>query len=298
MGVDDAVAIALALSSDQLELVGLTSVGGNVPLEQATGNIGRVLGALGIKRPLPVGRGLDQAAGLPDATHVFGRDGLGETNLPIPPDYRPGDYIDVFERCIEAHGEALAIVAIGPLTNLAALLRERPGLLQRAGRIVVMGGAVWCPGNVTRWAEFNFYRDPRAASDLLSAGLPVTLVSLDITRQVAMDESHMAHLSRSGTRGGDLLAPMIRYPLENHVELTKGTFLIHDAVAVGTLLWPELFLRSRVGLQIVCEGEQAGRSKPMVTREKHLQAAVVISVNALDFLENLLERICQEDFIV
>jgi len=298
MGIDDAIAVALALSSNQIEVAGLVSVGGNVPLEQATGNIGRVLSALKLQKWPSVGRGLDQRKGLKDATHVFGADGLGETGLPVPADFAPGSYLDVFEGCIRAHGSALTIVAIGPLTNLAALLRERPGLLQQAGRIIVMGGALWCPGNVNRWAEFNFYRDPRAASAVLSGGLPITLVSLDVTRQLAMDESHVAHLSRSGRQGGELLARMIRWPLERSGEAAPGLFIVHDAVAVGVLLWPELFLRSRIGLEIITDGEQAGRSKPVVTKDKSRQVGVVLSVNVTDFLENLLERICQEEFIV
>jgi purine nucleosidase len=297
MGIDDAIAIALALTSPQLELAGLASVGGNVPLEQATGNIGRLLSALNVK-PWPlVGQGLDQRNGLRYAHHVFGTDGLGETRLSIPHDYHPGNFGEVYERCIATHGSSLAIVAIGPLTNLAALLHDRPGLLQSVGRIVVMGGAIWCPGNATPWAEFNFYRDPKAAADVLTAGLPITLVPLDVTRQVVMDESHVAHLSRSGRGGGELLARMIRWPLEGHAD-ADDKFIVHDAVAVGTLLWPELFLRSRIALEIVPRGEQAGRSKPVVVKDKSKQVGVTLSVNVTDFLENLLERICQEEFIV
>ncbi|GMV97641.1 MAG: purine nucleosidase [Phycisphaerae bacterium] len=298
MGVDDALAIALALAGGGLELAGLVSVGGNVPLDQATGNIGRVLAGLGLEDFPPVGVGLDQTGGLKDATGIFGADGLGETHLAVPDDYRTQSYVEVYERCLERHGEALVIAAIGPLTNLAALLRERPDLLRRAGRIIIMGGAVWCPGNVTRWAEFNFYRDPRAAAEVLSAGLPVTLVPLDVTGQVAMDESHVAHLSRSGRRGGELLARMMRHALERGEGGRKGTVLVHDAVAVGTLLWPELFMRSRVAIEVVLEGEQAGRSRPVVGKDKARQSAVVISVSVVDFLESLLERICQEEFIV
>ncbi|HOB75578.1 MAG TPA: nucleoside hydrolase [Phycisphaerae bacterium] len=297
MGIDDAIAVALALASDQIELVGMTSVGGNVPLEQATGNIGRVLSALEAREWPVIGQGLDQRNGLSDARHVFGEDGLGETDLPIPAGYQPRDYVEVFEHCLHAHGSSLTIIALGPLTNLAALMRERPRLLQQAGRIIVMGGALWCPGNVNRWAEFNFYRDAKAAAAVMSAGLPITLVSLDVTRQVALDESHVARLSRSGRPGGEGLARMLRWPLEHHADMA-GKFLVHDAVAVGALLWPELFLRSRIGLEVVTTGEQVGRSKPVVTKDKSRQVGVVLSVNVEDFLENLLERICQEEFIV
>lgn len=297
MGIDDAVAIALALSSPDLALVGVTSVGGNVALDQATANVGRLLAALKPKQMPHLGRGLDQAVGRQNAQHVFGADGLGESDLAVPADFQPGNFIGTYERCIAEHGAALNIVAIGPLTNLAALLRDRPGLLEKAGRIIIMGGAIWCPGNITPAAEFNFYRDPEAAKQVFAAGLPITLVPLDVTRQVALDESHVAHLSRSGRNGGELLARMVRWTFERRAD-GPGQFIIHDAVAVGAILWPELFLRSRIAVEILTRGDQAGRSKPLVVKDKSLQAAVVLSVNVGDFLENLLELICEEEFIV
>lgn len=299
MGVDDAVAVTLALSTDAVQLVGLASVGGNVPLDQATKNIVRLLSGLGISSWPKIARGLDQAdAGLDHAMHVHGPDGLGGVDLPVPKEFAPGDYVELYEELIAAHGEALAIVAIGPLTNLAALLKERPGLLEKVGRIVIMGGAVWCGGNITPHAEFNFYRDPAAAAAVLGSGLPITVVSLDVTNQVAMDESHLARLSRSNTRSGDLLARMIRFPMSQPVDGKEGTFLVHDALAVGTLLWPELFLRSKMALEVLAEGKEAGRSRPMIAKDKRKQVSVVISVSVGDFLENLLDQLCHERFVV
>ncbi len=300
MGVDDALAIALALGSDEIELVGLVSVGGNVSLDQATRNIGRLLAAMTPKTRPMVARGLDQTApGLRDASHVFGTDGLGGVDLPVPADFAPGSFLDVYEELAARHGHSLTVVAIGPLTNLAALLRDRPDVLAKVGQVIVMGGAIWCPGNITRWAEFNFHRDPAAAATVLSAGLPLTIVPLDVTRQVAMDESHMAQLSRGGTRAGDLLARMMRMPIERKTETSSpGSFLVHDAVAIGVLLWPQLFMRSKMGLEVITSGEQAGRAKPVVAKDKTRQLGVVISVNVGEFLENTVEQLCQQKFVV
>jgi len=299
MGVDDAIAITLALSAPNIEVAGLAGVGGNVPLDQAIENIGRLLTGLKIKKPPPAARGLDQTqTQLPDASHVFGKDGLGQIDLPTPKKFKTENYLDFYEKLITKHGKSLTIIAIGPLTNLAGVLRERPGLLQQAGKIIVMGAAVWCSGNVTPHAEFNFYRDPQAADAILSAGLPVTIVPLDVTRQVAIDESHAAHMSCSGIVGGELLARMIQFPLESGTQSAPGTFLIHDALAVGVLLWPEMFMRAKMGLDIVLTGEQIGKCKPIVGKDKSRQVAVVISVNAVDFLENVLEVLCNEKFVV
>lgn len=299
MGVDDAVAVSLALGAADIDVVGVVGVGGNVSASQATRNIGRLLAGVQTGHWPRVGCGLDRPGGdLQHATQVFGRDGLGEIDLPVPADFAADDYLEVYEESIEAHGDSLVVLALGPLTNLAAALRERPVLLTRVGQIVVMGGAVWCPGNATAHAEFNFYRDVEAAAAVLASGLPITVVPLDVTRQVAIDESHVAHLSRSGTRGGELLAQMIRFPIGRERQGPPGTFLVHDAVAAGVLLWPELFMRSKMALEMVVSGEQAGRCKPMVAKDKRRQLAVVISVNVVDFLENLLEQLCQEKFVV
>lgn len=299
MGIDDAVAVALALTSAKLNLTGLVSVAGNVPLEQATQNIGRLLGGLRLKSSPAVGGGLSPAGRQPPhATHVFGADGLGEIDLPASRDFGPGSFLEVYEQCIDAHADKLVIIAIGPLTNLAAIYRDRPGLLQRVHRIIVMGGAVWCPGNVTPHAEFNLHYDPIAAKEILTSGLPITVVPLDVTRQVGLDVSHVAHLSRSGTVTGELLGRMLRYPFERAGGPEKDHFLVHDALAIGVLLWPELFMQAKMALEMVTQGEQEGRCRPVVPKDKHNQLGVVISVNTVDFLENLLAQLCHEKFIV
>ncbi len=298
MGVDDAMAVGLALVSPELRVVGLASVGGNVARDQSTINIPRLLAALGVREWPPIARGLDQPASLLNAADVHGDDGLGLVDLPVPDQFSPGELLPLYEQLIGEHANSLAIVAIGPLTNLAHILRERPGLLEKAGRIVVMGGAIWCKGNITPHAEFNFYRDPVAAREVLSSGLPITVVSLDVTNQVVMDESHVAHLSRSGNVLGEQLARMVRYPMSQPSDEKAGRFLVHDPLTIGALLWPHLFLQSKMALDITTTGPQAGKSKPMIAKDKKRQLSVVISVNVADFMENLLERLCHERFVV
>lgn len=161
MGIDDAVAIALALAAVELDVVGLVSVGGNVALEQATRNIGRLLSGLGLTKWPAVGRGLDQDGQLSDAAHVFNADGLGGVDLVEPADFAPEDYRTVYERAIRTHGEALCIVAIGPLTNLAAVMREMPEVLARVGRIIVMGGRRMVPGEHDAMGGVQLLSRPR-----------------------------------------------------------------------------------------------------------------------------------------
>lgn len=299
MGVDDAVAITLALAAADLDVVGLVSVGGNVDVEQATGNIGRLLAAVQADDAPHVGRGLDQAgADLIDARWLFGQDGLGNTSFPPPTDLDIADYRDVYRDALDRYAGELTIVAIGPLTNLAALHRDDPSLLRQAGRIVIMGGAVFCSGNVGGVAEFNFYRDPEAAASVLSAGLPCTLVPLDATRQVLLDASHAARMRAGSTRTGEFLAAALEFPMLRGKEVPEGQFLVHDALAIGVLLWPSLFLQTRVGLEIALDGAERGRSKPAMHVSRDQQVSVVVSVQAIDFLEEMIETICHQRFVV
>jgi purine nucleosidase len=299
MGVDDAVALTLLLCADTVDLVGAVSVGGNVPVGQATDNIGRCLNALHPPKAPLVARGMDQDhRELMDATHVFGSDGLGETGLSPPAGWSPQEGLGLYEELASRHKGRLVVIAIGPLTNLAHLLRTQPATLAAAERIIIMGGAVFGPGNITPHAEFNVYRDPQAAAEVLGSGLPITLVPLDVTRRVALDESHVAHLAASNTRSGQMLARMIEWPMSRGGDVAPGQFLVHDALAVGILLWPALFLQSHMNLNVIVDGPQCGRTKPAVGRKGTAKISVVLSVQAADFLERLLASLCHEKFFV
>lgn len=302
MGVDDAIAIALALLSEKLSVKALVSVGGNVPLLQATQNLGRLLRALQVD-PLPaVGVGLDQhGKNLADARHVFGRDGLGETAWPALEPFEPQPFTKAYRTFLEQHPREAVIICIGPLTNLAELWRTNPSLLKQAGRIVIMGGAIWCKGNVEGVAEFNFYRDPAAAELVLSAGLPITLVPLDLTGFLQMDESHVARLAGSDHPAGRFLSSILEWPLRNAAggDAPPGRFTIHDAAAVGCLLWPELFRGMQLAVRVCTEGPTCGKCQPMPRRDMSRKpVSVLTTVSALDFLENMLETLCSQRFVV
>ena len=298
MGGDDAMAIALALSSRALSVEAIVTVGGNVTLDQATTNAGRLLAAIDPPSWPMVGVGLDQPdASLADASHVFAVDGFGRADLPPCETLETHDYRDVYRELAERHAGELQVVAIGPLTNLAALLTEEPDVLRRIGRITVMGGAVFAKGNVTETAEFNFYRDPEAAAAVMTAGLPTALVPLDLTRQVVFDDSHLAHLTASGTRVGDFLSAVLPYAINADADLPPGRTLVHDALAVGCILWPQMFIRTSLGLEIELSGKARGQSRPVVGADDR-RVSVLTAVDAMDFLKNLLEVLCQESFVV
>lgn len=299
MAADSAVALALALASESIDLRAVVGVAGAVPLNQAVANISRLLDALRPPAQPLVGLGLDQSgAALRDRRTLFGTDGLGAWDRPIPANDPPQHFETVYEKTINAaHGE-LVILALGPLTNLAAMIENSPELFKRVKRIHITGGAVWCRGNVTTRVEFNFHRDPRAAAAVLASGLPITVVPLDVTSLVCFDESHVAHLAASGYRTGQVPAELLEHALEYDGEPAYGKSFIAPALTVGSLLWPQLFMKTRMQLQVVAEGPEAGQTKPALGGDKSRHIDLLTAVNAVDFLENLLESLCHEAFVV
>lgn len=301
MGVDDALAICLALCSSRCDVRAIVSVGGNVDVGQATQNIGRLLSAVGTD-PMPrIGRGLDQehAATLSDARWIHGQDGLGEAKLPSPPaSFQPGDFYDVYAETIDACDGELSVVAIGPLTNLASLLERDQARFGRIRELVIMGGAVFVPGNVEGVSEFNFYRDAPAAKAVLSNGIRTTLVALDVTHKVALDAGHLGHFGAAETVQGPLLAEMMGYSLAHARGDEAGRFIIHDAVAVGALLWPELFMQTHLTVDVDTDGDPPGRTTPARKQVKERLVSMILSVDADLYIERLMDVLCHDRFHV
>jgi len=299
MGVDDAVAVSLALASEVFDVRGIVGVGGNVELDQVMKNTGGLLSA--IKPPVmpPIGRGLES----PGSTHgdrrgLFGRDGFGECDMPAGKAPEAADYIELYRRAIEGAGGKLIVLATGPLSNVAAVLGEASSSSADIKHIYLTGGAVWTRGDVNETAEFNFHRDPQAAARVLASGLPITVLPLDVSRLVCLDESHVARLAASGYRTGEVLAKLLQCPLESDEEPGYGKCCIPDAVTVGSIIWSDLFLKTRMRLDITTKGTEAGRCRPALGGDKSLHANLLTAVNAADFLENLLEALCREAFVV
>lgn len=187
-GTDDALALIMALNSRDLDVRGITTVGGNATLADTTRNALRLLEYLDApdaRDPqLPVARG--SARPLSGKFHYgyyfHGPAGLG-VRLPAPltrPHYLTAP--EFISKLADDYGGELVVIALGPLTTIATALIQQPNLASSLKEIVVMGGAVEVPGNVTPRAEFNFYNDPRVADIVLSAGIPITLVPLDVCR--------------------------------------------------------------------------------------------------------------------
>lgn len=182
-GIDDALALILALRSPELDVKGITVVHGNVPLAQGTTNALRVLELLG-RTDVPVAPGAAAPLLRParDARAVHGEDGLGGALPGVPRGHPIDEYGPAFlTRIVEAAARPITVITLGPLTNLAIALLASPRLHERIERLYVMGGAVRAEGNTIPGAEYNIHSDPEAAAIVLRAGVPITLIGLNVT---------------------------------------------------------------------------------------------------------------------
>jgi uridine nucleosidase len=263
-GVDDAMAILLALKSPEIEVVGLTTIFGNVHTDLATQNALRLVEFAG--RPdIPVAHGAElpllvPLAGVADFVH--GRDGLGNVNLPPP----QGQAVDMpaaqfIVETVMAHPGEVTLVPIGPLTNLALALALEPRLAERVAGVVVMGGAATVNGNVTPAAEANIINDPHAADVVFTAAWPLTMVGLDVTMQTIMTDDYMADLGASGSTTAEFICIISRFYRDFHYD-TYGLagMHTHDPSAIAYVIDPTLFATQSGPVRVVTEGIASGQT--------------------------------------
>jgi purine nucleosidase len=256
-GQDDAVAILLALASpEELEVLGVTCVAGNVPLALTQRNARMVVELSG--RPVPVMAGRDRPLMRPlvTAEHVHGATGLDgvpvwEPALPLD----PRDGVDfIIDRLRAEPPGTVTLCALGPLTNLAAAFAQAPDVVDRVAEIVLMGGGWSEGGNITPAAEFNIYVDPEAARLVLGAGRPVTLLPLDVTHQALTTRGRVEAFRRLGTRVGEVVAAWTdffeRFDVQKYGSAGAP---LHDPCVIAWLLRPELFSGRFVNVEVECE---------------------------------------------
>ncbi|HEX4920106.1 MAG TPA: nucleoside hydrolase [Candidatus Bathyarchaeia archaeon] len=258
-GIDDALAIILALESPELEVLGITAVSGNVSVEQATTNALRVLELLG-REEIWVAKG--QARPLARdpirAYNFHGRDGLGDSKLPLPKT-RPSAKTAlkaINETLLSAHQREVTIICTGPLTNLASLLTRLPDSARRIGEVVIMGGAFGITehgmGNETPVAEFNIYSDPEAAKIVMESGVKLKAVGLDVTTIPSLEftSTDFARIGRVDSR----ITMFARQILANNIR-THGRFTLHDPMAVAAKVRPSYYKFKDYHIQVETEGE-------------------------------------------
>ncbi len=269
VGVDDALALILAFHSPELEVMAITGVNGNVPLEKVMKNIKKVLSLLRPPHRPIVAQGADRPlkGDLVHAQSVHGEDGLGRVKIQLRPWKKqwhtfPQPAEELIIKMARQYPKEISLIAVGPLTNLALAWEKDSEGMRKLKEVVIMGGAVRTRGNITPYAEFNFFVDPLAAKTVLDSGLPITLVPLDVTHQVPLTLEAMEEKVKP-----------IHHPISQFVIKATGydfiaqqfqggakVFYLHDPLAVGAVIDPNLVRTERLYLSVETEaGEQYGQ---------------------------------------
>ncbi len=294
-GHDDALALLVALASDEIELLGVSTVAGNQTVALTTANALAVLEYVG-RGDLPVASGANRplVRELAVAADVHGETGLDGAEIPassLTPHALHA--IDWIATTVRSSAVPVTIVATGPLTNIALLLARYPGVEAQIARIVMMGGSIG-EGNVTPAAEFNVWADPEAAHRVMTSGLAVTMVGLDVTHQALLTEQHLTELAAAG-HAGRLVANLYDFYLRYHVERYGWNGApAHDALAMAFAIDAATLTVVPCGV-VVDTGSDPSRGRTYVDRWAAtgwpINAQVAVDVDKDRFLHMVCERV-------
>ena len=262
-GIDDAMAILLALRSPALSVLGITTVFGNADIDVATANALRLVELTG--RAVPVARGAASPLVVPKAKapdFVHGADGLGNIGAPPPTgrviDASAAEFIVATAR---RHPGEVTLVPVGRLTNLAIALALEPRLPALVKEVILMGGSASAGGNVTPVAEANIWGDPHAADAVFAAPWKVTMVGLDVTQRVLLDDVRLERMAARDPRVGGFVYRISRFYKRFHEQTgVTGGFYVHDPSAVAYAIDPSLFSTEKARVRVVTEGIASGQT--------------------------------------
>jgi len=296
-GIDDALALILALKSPEVEILGITTVAGNASLEMTSANARRVLEYFEIES-IPVAMGAEHPLTRPleDALDYHGSDGLGNCGLPaprLPP--HPDKAWDFLARLVLDTPDEITLMATGPLTNVAHALKLHPELPRHLASLVLMGGAYgltpYGKGNRTPFAEFNIWQDPEAAAIVFDSTTDIFAVGLDVTMDPAtcLNSQHLERIKMVDAAPAHLAARLIEYEVEYH-----GCCRMHDPLALAVLLDDSLldFTLSRVEV-IEGNGWDRGITRILPSGSSEL-IHIASAVDGPRFVELFISRIMEE----
>jgi pyrimidine-specific ribonucleoside hydrolase len=256
-GVDDALALLLAMRSPELRIEAITPVAGNVPLELTLPNALRMVEIAG-RTDIPVAAGAKAPLmrRLVTATYAHGENGLGGAVFPEPstkPVSTPA--AELIRQVVRKYPGEVTLVTIGPLTNVAAALNADPELPNMVKRLVMMGGSL-SGGNITPAAEFNVYVDPEAARIVFQSGIPITMVGLDVTRKTSLTDEHVRALEAAQNPVSQAAAKIGRNAINNN---RQHGYLVgpnmHDSLAVAGCIHPEILKYQDYYVDVETTGE-------------------------------------------
>ena len=299
-GVDDALALAFASFLGDVVVPQITAVFGNVPMQQAARNLAAVRALSGFSEPA-VAQGAAVAVDGTDknATHVHGDDGLSGATQFVKDDMVPHFAEESAEeqllRYVSDESEGRAILGIGPATNIGkALVKCRSEDLRKV-QVTLMTGAYWVPGNITLHAEFNAHCDPEALQMVLESGCNPVLIGLDVTSQVILPREFLSKLESADSGS---LHHVLKVALEGYMGFYREWADIegcypHDAIALASIVWPEIFEFEEECVALVLEGEERGKT---VLDDRGFPARIATRVDEAAFLAKLESNLVENQY--
>ncbi|MBE9065659.1 nucleoside hydrolase [Leptolyngbya cf. ectocarpi LEGE 11479] len=285
-----------------VDLVAITAAEGNVAARNTFTNSAQILELAGFST-IPIGRAVSlQSDPGENAGHIHGTDGMGNLSRTLPSSARDFDSAqsadDLLIEALNADPGQITILAIGPLTNLAAAEAKQPGILKKAKEIVVMGGAFHCRGNVTPTAEFNIWFNPKAAQVVFDSRDDIVVLPLDVTRDLVFTQT-MAEIVTQHNAHSNLaqfVVKLCRFMVSTALKYraTGGIpgFLVHDAATVGYLFYPETLMLRRARVQVETQGEWTLGQTLMDERHRAksgTNAWVALQVDSPNFFTSFVE---------
>ncbi len=264
-GIDDAMAIAYAAAASEIDLIGLTTVFGNTHVHQSSRNARFLVDKL--RLGIPVAQGASSALGgstHSPSEHVHGPEGFGDlTQIEEIGENHALSAAEFLVDMARSHRGELVVCAVGPLTNIADAMRLDPEFADNLGKLVIMGGAVYCPGNITEHAEANIYHDAKAADEVFAAPPPTILVGLDVTLKTLYETADFEALAERSPDMGGFLRDISRFYLKFYKEIggLEGCGL-HDSTAVIACTHEPMFEMVETGVQVALDGAEIGATRP------------------------------------
>lgn len=300
-GIDDSLAIAYALASPEVDLIGITSTYGNVVTSQAGQNSLKILELLG-RTDIPVYLGFSHSSTtdhfdvMPVSQEIHGKNGIGEVELPTAKrQVEQQSAVDFMIAAARKYGDDLIIVPTGPMTNLAAALKQAPELTALVGNVTFMGGALTVPGNVTEVGEANINQDPAAANEVLRSSFNLTMVGLDVTLRTLLTKKETKLWRALGTKASVAFADIVDYYIGAYA--TTNSHLpgcaLHDPLAVGVALDPSLVQTIGLNMKVETKAPFAARTVGDETRlnEATTNVQVAVNVDAPAYLQRFMHRL-------
>lgn len=300
VGVDDAIAILYALGSPEVDLIGITATYGNVLTTRSAQNALDLLDMLGHPE-IPVFVGDTHAVTKQDfsvmeiSAFIHGKNGIGEVE--IERSSREPETMSAVDFIIEAtkkYGKNLVYVPTGPQTNLCQAIRKYPNLVDEIGEVVLMGGALTVPGNVSPCAEANINQDPEAANEVFRSGVPATMIGLDVTLQTLLTYEDTQKWRDLGNVAGAAFADIVDYYIKAYETTAPhlGGCGLHDPLAVGVAVDSSLVTLFPINMQVDLEGEIRGRTigNPEMLNDPYKSMKVAVEVDVPRFLDEFMSR--------